>query len=147
MDVRVRVHEGHFHQVKRMLAHVGGTVKALHRDAFGSLADPALPVGAVRSLTPAEVRELPDMLPVLRVATREMTDRHAEPAERARDVDEPAVGVSQQLLGAAPRMGGATAADAAEGRGVAEEIVDDDVDDSQPPSTKVMRLGARDDTG
>ena len=77
--VRVRVHEGHFHQVKRMIAHCRGTVKSLHRDAFGELADPELPAGAMRPLTAAETRVLLDMLPLERVTAREMTDRHAPP--------------------------------------------------------------------
>ena len=37
LQVRVTVHEGFFHQVKRMLAHCGGLVRQLHRDRFGLL--------------------------------------------------------------------------------------------------------------
>ena len=33
--VRVSLHEGMYHQVKRMLAAVGGTVAKLHRETFG----------------------------------------------------------------------------------------------------------------
>ena len=84
--VRVRVHEGHFHQVKRMLAHVGGTVKELHRDAFGGLTDPELPIGSMRSLTAGERSMLLDMLPLDRVAAREMTGRMEQ--SRPNGVDE-----------------------------------------------------------
>ena len=89
--VRVRVHEGHFHQVKRMIAHCRGTVKSLHRDAFGELADPSLPVGKMRALTASETRMLLDMLPLERVNAREMTDRHTpskRPLERSQDVQQ-----------------------------------------------------------
>ena len=45
-------------QVKRMLAHVGGHVGRLHRDRFGSLADPTLLPGAMRLLTREELHSL-----------------------------------------------------------------------------------------
>jgi len=55
----VTVHEGKFHQVKRMLAAVGCPVKALHRLTFGSLAlDEALPEGQWRELTEEETAAL-----------------------------------------------------------------------------------------
>lgn len=58
---RVVVHEGRYHQVKRMIAACGAHVTALHRAAVGSLRlDPALPPGAVRPLTDAELEALED---------------------------------------------------------------------------------------
>ena len=60
-----------------MLAHVGGVVAALHRDRFGSLDDAGLPPGAMRPLTAAERRALVDMLPLDRVAVRELDARDA----------------------------------------------------------------------
>ena len=71
--VRVKLHEGFFHQVKRMVAAVGGTVEQLHRDAVGPLRvdggdGEALPPGSMRALTPAERRALVDLLPTDRVA-------------------------------------------------------------------------------
>ena len=72
--VRVKLHEGFFHQVKRMVAAVGGTVEQLHRDAVGPLRvdgggdGEALPPGSMRALTPAERRALVDLLPADRVA-------------------------------------------------------------------------------
>ena len=66
--VRVKLHEGFFHQVKRMVAAVGGTVEQLHRDAVGPLRVEALPPGSMRALTPAERRALVDLLPTDRVA-------------------------------------------------------------------------------
>lgn len=56
---RVTVHEGKFHQIKRMFSAVGREVTALHRETFGSLTlDPALPEGAWRELTPEELSAL-----------------------------------------------------------------------------------------
>ena len=72
--VRVKLHEGFFHQVKRMVATVGGTVEQLHRDAVGPLRvdgggdGEALPPGSMRALTTAERRALVDLLPTDRVA-------------------------------------------------------------------------------
>ena len=52
----VIVHEGKFHQVKRMFEAVGRTVVALHRASFGPLElDENLPVGQWRELTEEEV--------------------------------------------------------------------------------------------
>lgn len=56
---RIVVHEGRYHQVKRMIAACGGHVTALHRAAVGGLAlDPGLPPGAVRPLTDGEIEAL-----------------------------------------------------------------------------------------
>ena len=55
----VRVHEGKFHQVKRMFEARSRTVTALHRLTFGSLTlDPALSPGQWRELTPDEIAAL-----------------------------------------------------------------------------------------
>ncbi len=56
---RVTVHEGKFHQIKRMFSAVGREVTALHRETFGSLTlDPELPEGQWRELTGEEIRAL-----------------------------------------------------------------------------------------
>ncbi len=56
---RVTVHEGKFHQIKRMFAAVGREVTQLHRETFGSLTlDPALPEGQWRELTEEEIASL-----------------------------------------------------------------------------------------
>ena len=56
---RVTVHEGKFHQIKRMFSAVGREVTALHRETFGSLTlDPALPQGEWRELTAQEIAAL-----------------------------------------------------------------------------------------
>ena len=53
------IHEGRFHQVKRMLEAVGNEVVFLRRITMGSLKlDDSLPVGEYRSLTDEEVKEL-----------------------------------------------------------------------------------------
>lgn len=50
------LHEGRFHQVRRMIAALGGTVTALHRDRFGALELPTeLIAGEMREATEAEV--------------------------------------------------------------------------------------------
>lgn len=55
----VTVHEGKFHQVKRMFAAVGCPVKQLHRLTFGSLRlDESLPQGQWRELTEDEIAAL-----------------------------------------------------------------------------------------
>lgn len=53
---RVTLHEGRYHQVKRMIAACGGHVTGLHRVAVGDLRlDPALAPGSVRPLTADEL--------------------------------------------------------------------------------------------
>ena len=55
----VTVHEGKFHQIKRMFSTVGREVTALHRLTFGSLTlDPALSEGQWRELTEDELAAL-----------------------------------------------------------------------------------------
>ena len=56
---RVTVHEGKFHQIKRMFSAVGCEVTKLHRETFGSLVlDPDLPEGEWRELTEDELASL-----------------------------------------------------------------------------------------
>ena len=53
------VHEGKFHQIKRMFEAVGRQVTSLHRLTFGSLAlDEALAPGQWRELSEAELTAL-----------------------------------------------------------------------------------------
>lgn len=53
---RLTLHEGRYHQVKRMFHRVSNRVINLHRESIGALALPAdLPPGAWRALTPQEV--------------------------------------------------------------------------------------------
>ena len=55
-QARLTLHEGRYHQVKRMFHRVGNRVVSLHRESIGTLALPAnLPPGAWRALTPQEV--------------------------------------------------------------------------------------------
>ena len=54
-QIRLTLHEGKYHQVKRMLAAVGNRVEQLHREQIGHLSlDPNLAVGAWRCLTVEE---------------------------------------------------------------------------------------------
>ena len=60
-EALVTVHEGKFHQVRRMFAAVGRQVITLHRERFGPLAlDPGLAPGSWRDLTADELRALRD---------------------------------------------------------------------------------------
>lgn len=55
--LRLTLHEGKYHQVKRMLAAVGNRVEKLHREQIGSLTlDPQLAAGEWRLLTPVETQ-------------------------------------------------------------------------------------------
>lgn len=55
------LHEGRFHQVRRMIATLGGVVTALHRDRIGQLELPAdLAPGQVRPASAAELAALQD---------------------------------------------------------------------------------------
>lgn len=53
---RLTVHEGRYHQVRRMFAALGNHVEALHREAVGGLTlPPDMAPGDVRRLGPAEI--------------------------------------------------------------------------------------------
>lgn len=57
--VKLTIHEGHNHQVKKMLKAVGHEVLKLHREEYAGLTLTGLPsAGQWRKLTTAEVREL-----------------------------------------------------------------------------------------
>ena len=57
--VQIRICEGKYHQIKRMLAAVGNRVTALRRTHMGALPlDAALPPGACREITPEELNEI-----------------------------------------------------------------------------------------
>ncbi len=56
LRIQLTLHEGRFHQVKRMMVALGSAVLQLHRAQVGGLALPAdLALGATRELTAAEV--------------------------------------------------------------------------------------------
>jgi 16S rRNA pseudouridine516 synthase len=53
------LHEGRYHQVRRMFAALGNHVEALHRDQIGALSlPPDVPAGAWRLLDEAAVAEI-----------------------------------------------------------------------------------------
>lgn len=55
-EARLSIHEGRYHQVKRMFHAVGNQVTSLHRERIGPLVlGDDLPPGAFRHLTPEEV--------------------------------------------------------------------------------------------
>jgi 16S rRNA pseudouridine516 synthase len=58
-QARLTLHEGRYHQVKRMFGNFNNKVTALHRERMGPLLlDPALAPGQYRSLTPAEIGQI-----------------------------------------------------------------------------------------
>lgn len=52
------LHEGKFHQVKRMFEAMGNKITALHRQSFASLTSDGLDTGEWRFLTSAEIEQL-----------------------------------------------------------------------------------------
>lgn len=55
-EARLSIHEGRYHQVKRMFGHFDNKVLTLHREAMGPLAlDPQLAAGQYRPLSAAEI--------------------------------------------------------------------------------------------
>lgn len=55
-QARLTLHEGRYHQIKRMFGHFQNKVIGLHRQSLGAIVlDPALAPGAYRALTPAEI--------------------------------------------------------------------------------------------
>ena len=58
-QARLTLHEGRYHQVKRMFGHFNNKVTALHRERMGPLLlDPTLTSGQYRSLTPVEIAQV-----------------------------------------------------------------------------------------
>jgi 16S rRNA pseudouridine516 synthase len=55
---RLTLHEGRYHQVRRMFAAVGNHVEALHRVSVGGLALGYLPEGEWRMLTQGEIGQI-----------------------------------------------------------------------------------------
>ena len=64
---RVTLHEGRYHQVRRMFAAVGNHVESLHRGRLGPLDLGDLPAGAWRTLAPGEVEAIRTEIAALRV--------------------------------------------------------------------------------
>lgn len=56
--VRITIHEGRYHQVKRMFEAIGYPVVRLHRERFGTLTLGSLKPGEWRELTAAEIASL-----------------------------------------------------------------------------------------
>ncbi|MBL8299020.1 MAG: pseudouridine synthase [Rhodanobacteraceae bacterium] len=54
-SARLTLHEGRYHQVRRMFAATGNHVTALHRSAVGALALDGLAAGEWRALAPADI--------------------------------------------------------------------------------------------
>ena len=55
-EALLTIHEGRYHQVKRMFAAIGNKVEQLHREKIGGLQLPAdLAEGEYRALTTAEL--------------------------------------------------------------------------------------------
>lgn len=64
-EIRITLHEGKFHQIKRMFQAVGKEVTYLKRIAMGSLVlDESLPPGGYRHLTAEETAALKEHIPL-----------------------------------------------------------------------------------
>jgi 16S rRNA pseudouridine516 synthase len=57
-NVRIKIQEGFFHQVKRMVRAVGGEVKDLHREKFGNIGCDDVALGAMKELNTDELEGL-----------------------------------------------------------------------------------------
>lgn len=58
-EARLQIHEGKYHQVKRMFAAAGNLVVELHRESIGDIQlDPALAPGEYRALTADEIKSV-----------------------------------------------------------------------------------------
>lgn len=58
-SARLRIHEGKYHQVKRMFAATGNRIVGLHRECIGAIElDLSLAPGDYRPLTPTEIKSL-----------------------------------------------------------------------------------------
>lgn len=58
-EARLKIHEGKYHQVKRMFAAAGNLVVGLHRESIGDIQlDPALAPGEYRALTANEIKSV-----------------------------------------------------------------------------------------
>lgn len=59
--VQLTIHEGHYHQVKRMFEAVGHPVLKLHRESYGFLNLQGVQPGDYRELRPEEVKKLKEL--------------------------------------------------------------------------------------
>ncbi len=78
----VTLHEGHNQQIRKMFDTIGHSVVKLRRIAIGSISDPYLKVGESRKLTPQEVSEVGQAVPVKRRAPIVKPPRGSSPASR-----------------------------------------------------------------
>lgn len=59
--VQLTIHEGHYHQVKRMFDSIGHPVEKLHRESYGFLDLHGVQPGAYRELRPEEIKKLQEL--------------------------------------------------------------------------------------
>ena len=110
---RVELHEGRTRQIREMFQRVGHPVLRLRRVAIGPVSDPALPQGAVRELTEAEVEALRRSRPGRTAARRAAAGRagtgrtgEARPGSGRAAGGRPASGRGGGRRGVAPPGGG-----------------------------------------
>lgn len=56
--VLITLHQGKYHQIKRMIGYLGQRVTQLDRESFAGIQDSTLELGAYRALTAAEIEQL-----------------------------------------------------------------------------------------
>lgn len=56
--LRITIHEGRKHQVKKMFQHIGHPVLHLRRTAYGKLTLGSLPTGQTRRLNPSDIKKI-----------------------------------------------------------------------------------------
>lgn len=82
--LEVTIREGRNRQVRKMCEAIGHPVFALRRTRIGPIADPRLPVGGWRDLTPREVAALQRVAGSLEAAHEPVAERDASPAPAGR---------------------------------------------------------------
>ena len=86
-SARVTLHEGRYHQVRRMFAAVGNHVESLHRSRLGPLDLGDLPAGEWRVLAPGEVDAIRTEIAALRARS---AAQQPTTAERSATAERPA---------------------------------------------------------
>ena len=86
--MRITLHEGMFHQVKRMIKAVGGEVVMLRRESFGPFTAENMKEGEMRLLTREKMEKIPALLPEGRKCAAFLPKEATKKRRRGREVGE-----------------------------------------------------------